>query len=172
MRTKGASNEYPQHIFSWRNNALSGPIHVCVLYMGRTLWKHVLGHMRTVNAQIRLHICAVWSGSSLSPNRIIENYRISQWRAPDVTEHMHDDLNLRMLCMFEGTFSLDLTHIYNEYGTTDTLFIYLWWWQFCCNHKNIISIKNMVKYFFFFNFLMHAVIYVIKCLFLFVHLYV
>ena len=38
--------------------------------VGRTVRKHVCGHMRTAKAQIRLRIRAVWSGPSLSANRI------------------------------------------------------------------------------------------------------
>ena len=50
-------------------------------YFGRTKRKHVFGHMRTAKAQISLRIRAVWSGPSLSANRIIEYYRMYQWTA-------------------------------------------------------------------------------------------
>ena len=46
--------------------------------MGRAMRKRVFGHMRTAKAQISLHICAVWSGPSLSAYRIIGNYRMYQ----------------------------------------------------------------------------------------------
>ena len=49
--------------------------------MGRATRKRVFRHMRTANAQIRLRICAVWSGPSLSANRIIGYYRMYEWRA-------------------------------------------------------------------------------------------
>ena len=43
--------------------------------------KLVFGHMRTAKAKISLRIRAVWSGPSLSANRIIGDYRMYQWRA-------------------------------------------------------------------------------------------
>ena len=45
--------------------------------------KHFFWHMLTVKAQIRLRICAVWSGPSLYANRIIGYgyYRMFQWGA-------------------------------------------------------------------------------------------
>ena len=43
--------------------------------------QRVFGHMRTAKAQISLRIRAVWSGPSLSANRIIGYYRMYQWRA-------------------------------------------------------------------------------------------
>ena len=51
------------------------------LYMGNAMRKHVFGHVRITNAQISLRIRAVWSGPSLSANRIIGYYRMLQWRA-------------------------------------------------------------------------------------------
>ena len=44
--------------------------------MGHTKRKHVFGHILTANAQISLCIWAVWSGPTLSANRIIGYYRI------------------------------------------------------------------------------------------------
>ena len=41
--------------------------------------KTVLGHMRTAKSQISLRIRAVWSGPSLSANRIIGHYRMYQF---------------------------------------------------------------------------------------------
>ena len=49
--------------------------------MGRAMRKRAFGHMRTAKAQISLRIRAVWSGSSLSANRIISYYRMYEWRA-------------------------------------------------------------------------------------------
>ena len=43
--------------------------------------KRAFGHMRTAKAQISLRIRAVWSGPSLSANRIIGHYRMYQLRA-------------------------------------------------------------------------------------------
>ena len=70
---------------------------------GRPMRKRVLGHMRTAKAQVRLRICAVWFGPSLSANRII-GYWILQngWREKRpgwYFAHAHDDLNLRILRM-------------------------------------------------------------------------
>ena len=41
------------------------------MYMGHAIRKCVLAPIWTVKAQIRLRICTVWSGPSLSANRII-----------------------------------------------------------------------------------------------------
>ena len=49
--------------------------------MGLAMQKRVFGLMRTVKAQISLRIRAVWSGLSLSANRIIGYYMIYEWRA-------------------------------------------------------------------------------------------
>ena len=49
--------------------------------MDRVMRKRVFRHMRTAKAQIRLRICAVWSGPSVSANRIIGYYRMYEWRA-------------------------------------------------------------------------------------------
>ena len=49
--------------------------------MGRAMRKRVFGHMRTAKAQISLRIRAVWSGPSLSANRIIGYYEMYEWRA-------------------------------------------------------------------------------------------
>ena len=45
-------------------------------YLGRTMRKPVVGHMRTAKAQVSLRIRTVWSGPPLSANRIIGYYRI------------------------------------------------------------------------------------------------
>ena len=50
-------------------------------YRSPALQKYVFGHMLTEKAQISLCIHAVWSGPSLSAARIIEYYRMYQWRA-------------------------------------------------------------------------------------------
>ena len=42
--------------------------------------KRVFGHLRKAKAQIRLRICAVWSGSLLYANRITGYYRMYEWR--------------------------------------------------------------------------------------------
>ena len=43
--------------------------------------KRVFGHMRTAKAQVSLRIRTIWSGPSLSANRIIGYYRMFEWRA-------------------------------------------------------------------------------------------
>ena len=90
--------------------------------MGSAMQKHVYAHMRTVTAQISLHIHAVQSGPLLSANRIIGYYRMYEWKAkgPEDTyfAHAHDDLNLHNLHMFEGTFLL--THLSLTYHKRDT----------------------------------------------------
>ena len=68
--------------------------------------KFVFGHMRTVKAQISLRIRAVWSGPSLSANRIIGFYRMYQRRFGWYFAHTQGGLNLRNVCIFKRTFSL------------------------------------------------------------------
>ena len=50
-------------------------------HMIRAMQKCVFEHMRTAKAQISLRIRAVWSGPSLSSNRIIWHCRMYWWRA-------------------------------------------------------------------------------------------
>ena len=55
--------------------------------------KHVFGYMWTVKTQISLHICAVWSGSSLSTKKnqwILQNVSMES-KCPDETAHVQDD---------------------------------------------------------------------------------
>ena len=49
----------------------------CV-YVGKTMRKRVLGHIRTAKAQISLCICAISSGPSLSVNIMARRYRMYQ----------------------------------------------------------------------------------------------
>ena len=73
----GASNEYPQHIFSRRNkqniNSFDWKkmsyLKVCIQPALWSTWS--LRYMWTQNALISLNICAVWSVSSLPTFRII-----------------------------------------------------------------------------------------------------
>ena len=63
--------------------------------------KNCLQVVRIEKAQISLCICTVWSGPSLSTNRIIGYYRMYKWRA-----------KARMIfCMFKDTSLLDAAHI-------------------------------------------------------------
>ena len=75
--------------------------------------KRVLGHMRTVMAQISLRIREVWSGHYLSTNGITGYcWMYHRKQKPGwFFAYAHDDLNLRILRMFEGTFALDAAHI-------------------------------------------------------------
>ena len=45
--------------------------------------KRFFWHMQAGKAQIRLRMGEVWSGNSLSTNRIIGYYRMFEWRAKD-----------------------------------------------------------------------------------------
>ena len=68
--------------------------------------KRVFGQMRTAMAQITLRIRVVWSGPSLFANRLdITEYTNGEQRSGWQFAHAHDDLNLCILRMFEGTFS-------------------------------------------------------------------
>ena len=49
-------------------------------YLVHALWKSIFGHMRTAKAQISLCIHTVWSGPSLSANRV-RYCRMYEWRA-------------------------------------------------------------------------------------------
>ena len=51
------------------------------MHSGHTIRKLFFGHMRTAMVQISLRIHAVWSGPSLSVNRINWHYRMHQWWA-------------------------------------------------------------------------------------------
>ena len=60
--------------------------------MGCAVRKCVYGQVRTAKAQISLHIHAVWSGPSLSANRIIGYYRMYEWmenKGPVDNLHMY-----------------------------------------------------------------------------------
>ena len=76
--------------------------------------KRVFGNGRAAKAQISLRIRAVWSGPSLSANRIVGYYRMYEWsaKARMTIRLAHYDPNLCNLRMLEGTFSLDAAHIY------------------------------------------------------------
>ena len=50
-------------------------------HMGCAMRKCVFGYTWTVKAQIRLRRCSIWSGPSLSTNRISGYYRVYEWRA-------------------------------------------------------------------------------------------
>ena len=52
----------------------------CAISDRPALRKHVYGHIRTTKAKISLRIRAVWSGLSLSDNRIIGYYRTANAR--------------------------------------------------------------------------------------------
>ena len=75
--------------------------------MGRAKRKRAFGHMQTAKAQISLHIRAIWSGISLSSERIGGYYSSMESNFA----HAQDDVNPHILRMFEGTFSLDSAHI-------------------------------------------------------------
>ena len=49
-------------------------------YMDRVMRQRIFGHMRTAKAQISLRIRAVWSGPSLSANKLIGK-EMYEWRA-------------------------------------------------------------------------------------------
>ena len=90
-------------------------------YMGRSMRKRVFGHMRTAKTQISLRIRAVWSGPSLSANRISGYYKMYEWRAKArmilcACAGWSDSTHF---CMFEGTFSHDAAHKCLCTGTTD-----------------------------------------------------
>ena len=93
--------------------SLQFTLFVCQDCMGRAMWKRVFGHMRTAKVQISLRIRAGWSGPLLSADKVIgsadcfNGEQMPGW----YFEHVEDDLNLHILHMVEGTFSLDLAHI-------------------------------------------------------------
>ena len=58
--------------------------------MGRAMQKRAFGYMRTAMARISLRARVVWSGPSLSANRIIGYYRMFQWIANGrIRLHVH-----------------------------------------------------------------------------------
>ena len=56
---------------------------------GRAMQKCVFENMRTAKAQISLGIRTIRSGPSLSANRIIEYYKMYQWRARNEQEDVN-----------------------------------------------------------------------------------
>ena len=81
--------------------------------MGHAVQKCVFKHMMTVKAKISLGILTVWSGPSLSANKIIGYDRMyGEQRHRWFFGHTQDDLNLHILRMFEATFSFDAAHMY------------------------------------------------------------
>ena len=85
-------------------------------HTGRTMRKRVFGHMRTAKTQISLRIRAVWSGPSLSANRIIGYYRMYDWR-----------INVQMiLCACSGwSESAHLAHVRRHFSITKHAYIIL-----------------------------------------------
>ena len=75
--------------------------------------RRVFGDMRTVKGQISLRICAVWSGLSLSLTESFDATECINWKQLPgwYFVHVQDDLNLRILRMLEGTFSLGVAHL-------------------------------------------------------------
>ena len=71
--------------------------------------------MRAAKAQISLRIREVWSGPSLSANRVpldtTECTNGEQRRPGRYFAQMQDDLNLRVWRMFQSTFSFDTARI-------------------------------------------------------------
>ena len=78
-----------------------------------TMRNRVFGHMRTAKAQVSLRIRVVWPGPPLSANRIIwsTQSKIREQRPKWYLAHAQDDLNLGILRMFEGPFSLGAAHL-------------------------------------------------------------
>ena len=69
--------------------------------------------MRTAKAQTNLRNRALWSGPSLPANKIKVNTECiwEEKRSGWYFAIAQDDLNMRILRTFEGTFSLDAAHI-------------------------------------------------------------
>ena len=92
----------------------------------RNIWaaqcENFFGHMRIAKAQISLRIRTVWSGLSLSANRII-GYQKS--KSPVDTLRRHRIVWSLILRIFEGTSSLDAPHIINIPSAVFLLFFSL-----------------------------------------------
>ena len=85
-------------------------------YIDRTMRKRVFGHVLTVKAQISLRIRAVWSGPSLSTNRIIGYYRMYEWRGN----------NRKLLCACaRWSESAHFVHVWRHFFAWRRLFNYL-----------------------------------------------
>ena len=71
--------------------------------MGHAMQKSVFGQMRTVKAQISLRIRAVWSVPSLTLSESLGTVECmnGEQRPGWYCVHVQDDLNLRILHMFE-----------------------------------------------------------------------
>ena len=73
-------------------------------YVGRVMRKRVFGHTGTAKAQINLRIRAVWSGPSLSANRIIEEWFTGEQMPGWYFAHVQDDVNQHSLFISGPTF--------------------------------------------------------------------
>ena len=77
--------------------------------------KRVFLHVRTAKAQISLHIHIVWSGPSLSTNKIISLVLQNVWTGERKPRwyfvHVQDDTNSHILCIRQDTFLLAAAHI-------------------------------------------------------------
>ena len=67
--------------------------------------------MWTAKGQLSLHIHAVKLGPSLSAKGFIGYNRMYVWRSGWYFAHGQDDMNLGILHMFKGTFSLDVAQL-------------------------------------------------------------
>ena len=71
--------------------------------------KRVFENLRTEKAR---SACAFAQSDQGLPCPLIESLDTIQQRTEYYFTLVQDDLNLRVLCMFEGTFSLDTAHIF------------------------------------------------------------
>ena len=85
------------------------------LYMVHATQKRVFTHVRVTKAQLRLRNRAVWSGPSLSSNRIIGYYLIYDWRAKP----------RMILCACAGWFeSAHFAHVRRHFSAWRGLYTY------------------------------------------------
>ena len=88
---------------------------VHVEYKGRALRKRVLVYADSdgPDQTAHLRICTVWSGQSLSSTESLDIIACmnGEQNSGLFFERAQDDLNLRILRMFEGPFSLGLAYI-------------------------------------------------------------
>ena len=86
--------------------------HICMKICGSHHAKTYLQEYADSEGQISLRIRSVWSGQSLSANRIVGYHKVFQWRTKEkVRLRMRRMMWKHILCMLEGIFSTDAAHV-------------------------------------------------------------
>ena len=95
--------------------------------MIHTMRNCIFGNMRRAKAQISLRIRAVWSGHSLSANRIIRYYRMYEWRESKGLDYLLR--RMIWICVFcassKAPFSFNATRTVSQASAFISLYFFL-----------------------------------------------